>query len=113
MVQRYKKILERLNLFKKKYSKVFNLCSRLKPCPVRSRRFACLLGTIGNLTHSEDIYLPMDFVTMRTGGVSTRNVKSRLQLIKDDVRGCRENGIYTNPLMISVKFLYKIFELKI
>lgn len=59
------------------------------------------------------MYLPMDFVTMRTGGTSTRNVKSRLQLISDDVRGCRENGIYTNPLMISMKFLYKVFELKI
>lgn len=58
-------------------------------------------------------YLPMDFVTMRTGGASTRNFKSRLQLIKDDVRGCRENGIYTNPLMISMKFLYKIFEFKL
>ena len=57
-------------------------------------------------------YLPLDFVTMRTGGASTRNVKSRLQLVKDDVRGCRENGIYTNTLMISMKFLYKIFELK-
>ncbi len=57
-------------------------------------------------------YLPIDFVTMRTGGASTKNVKSRLQLIKDDVRGCRENGIYTNPLMISMKFLYKIFEFK-
>lgn len=57
-------------------------------------------------------YLPMDFVTMRLGGTSTRNVRSRLQLIKDDVRGCRENGIYTNVLMISVKFLYKVFEFK-
>jgi len=57
-------------------------------------------------------YLPIDFVTMRTGGASTRNVRSRLQLIRDDVRGCRENGIYTNPLMISIKFLYKIFEMR-
>ncbi len=57
-------------------------------------------------------YLPIDFVTMRLGGLSTRNIGSRLQLIKDDVRGCRENGIYTNALMISVKFLFKIFELK-
>lgn len=58
-------------------------------------------------------YLNMDFVTMRTGGTSTRNINSRLTLIKDDVRGCRENGIYTNPLMISMKFLYKIFEFRI
>ena len=58
-------------------------------------------------------YLPMDFVTMRTGGASTRNVHSRLALIKDDVRGCRENGVYTNPLMISIKFFYKILEFKL
>lgn len=57
-------------------------------------------------------YLPMDFVTMRLGGLSTRNLHSRLQLIKDDVRACRENGIYTNAAMICVKFLFKIFELK-
>ena len=63
--------------------------------------------------HIKARYLPIDFVTMRTGGASTRNVRSRLQLIKDDVRGCRENGIYTNALMISVKFLYKIFEFKL
>lgn len=62
--------------------------------------------------HIKARYLPLDFVTMRTGGASTRNVGSRLQLIKDDVRGCRENGIYTNPLMISMKYLYKVFEFK-
>lgn len=58
-------------------------------------------------------YLPLDFVTMRTGGASTKNARSRMQLIKDDVRGCRENGIYTNPLLISMKYLYKIFEFKL
>lgn len=63
--------------------------------------------------HIKARYLPIDFVTMRTGGASTRNVRSRLQLIKDDVRGCRENGIYTNALMVSVKFLYKVFEFKL
>lgn len=63
--------------------------------------------------HIKARYLNMDFVTMRIGGASTRNVKSRMQLIKEDVRGCRENGIYTNALMISMKFLYKIFEFKL
>lgn len=62
--------------------------------------------------HVRAKYIPLDFVTMRTGGTSTRNVKSRIQLIEDDVRGCRENGIYTNRLMISMKFLYKVFEFK-
>lgn len=62
--------------------------------------------------HIRAKYLPMDFVTMRTGGASTRNVHSRLALIKDDVRGCRENGVYTNIPMICLKFLYKIFEFR-
>lgn len=57
-------------------------------------------------------YVPIDFVTMRVGGASTRNVQSRIQLIKDDIRGCKENGLYTNSLMICVKFLYKFFELR-
>ena len=57
-------------------------------------------------------YLPMDIVTMRTGGASTRDLQSRRQLIKEDVRACRENGLYTNILMISMKFFYKIFEFK-
>ena len=57
-------------------------------------------------------YIPMDFVTMRIGGASTRNVHSRIQLIKDDVRGCRENGTYTNSLMVCMKFLLKFFELR-
>ena len=55
-------------------------------------------------------YLKKDFVTMRIGGVSTRNFRSRLALIVDDVRGCQENGLYTNTFLIYIKFLFKIFE---
>lgn len=55
-------------------------------------------------------YIPKDFVTMRTGGASNSNLQSRLTLIKEDVKACRDNGIYTNELFICLKFLYKIFE---
>lgn len=58
-------------------------------------------------------YHKKDFVTMRIGGVSTRNIKSRLTLIGDDVRGCRENGVYTNTFMICSKFLFKLFEYRL
>ncbi len=58
-------------------------------------------------------YIPLDFVTMRTGGVSTKDLRSRMTLVKEDVRACRENGIYTNSLMISCKYLYKMLELKL
>lgn len=57
-------------------------------------------------------YIPMDFVTMRAGGASNRNLRSRLTLIREDVRACRDNGIYTNMLMICTKFIYKIFGLR-
>ncbi len=59
--------------------------------------------------HIKARYLNMDFVTMRTGGASTRGVRSMLTLISDDIRACKENGIYTNTFMISLKFFYKIF----
>ncbi len=58
-------------------------------------------------------YIPMDFVTMRAGGTSTKNVSSKITLIKEDVRGCMENGMYTNVLLICTKFFIKIFEFKI
>lgn len=57
-------------------------------------------------------YIKKDFVTMRTGGVSTENFNSRVTLNKEIVRACRKYGIYTNLFMLSLKYLYKIFELK-
>lgn len=58
-------------------------------------------------------YIPMDFVTMRTGGLSNRNLKSRITLVKEDIRACRENGVYTNAFMICTKFTYKLFGLRL
>lgn len=55
-------------------------------------------------------YIKKDFVTMRTGGISTKNVKHRLITTKEDIRACRKYGMYTNALFISIKYLYKIFE---
>ena len=57
-------------------------------------------------------YIAKDFVTMRTGGASNSNVRSRLTLIKEDVKACRDNGLYTNSLLICLKYLYKIFEFR-
>lgn len=59
------------------------------------------------------VYLPMDFVTMRLGGISTKNIRSRMVLIREDVRACRENGVYTNVAMVCTKFVYKIFEFRL
>lgn len=56
-------------------------------------------------------YLNKSFVTMRTGGESTRNWKSNVVLNKEIVRGCKENGIYTNMFVLSFKYIVKVWEL--
>ncbi len=56
-------------------------------------------------------YIPIPFVTMRTGGVSNRTFKSYYTLNKEIIRACRENGINTNIINIYSKYFVKIFEL--
>lgn len=63
--------------------------------------------------HIKAKYIPLDFVTMRTGGASTNNVRSRMVLVNEDVKACRTYGFYTNRFLISLKYLYKIFEWKL
>jgi hypothetical protein len=58
-------------------------------------------------------YLKKDFVTMRTGGASTKNLNSRMLLNKEDLKACRKYGIATNIFMIMFKYLYKIFEFRV
>ena len=57
-------------------------------------------------------YLEKDFVTMRTGGISTKNIHSRLLLNKEIIKACRKYGIKTNLFLLSLKYFYKIFELR-
>lgn len=57
-------------------------------------------------------YINKDFVTMRTGGASNNNVRSRITLINEDVKACKENGVYTNCLFVMIKYLYKVFEFR-
>ena len=57
-------------------------------------------------------YIRKDFVTMRTGGVSTRNLRNRLLITREDVKACRRYGLYTNVLFVSGKYLYKMFEFR-
>lgn len=55
-------------------------------------------------------YLPMDFVTMRTGGISTSGLSACLQIMKEHLRAFRENHIYTNRLILSLRYAYKVLE---
>ncbi|OJV86372.1 MAG: glycosyl transferase [Bacteroidia bacterium 44-10] len=57
-------------------------------------------------------YVQKDFVTMRIGGVSTENMQSRIVLNREIIRACNRYGIKTNMFLLSLKYLYKIFELR-
>src|SRR5258708_35079075 len=56
-------------------------------------------------------YLPLKMVVMRKGGVSSRNWKSNVILNNEIMRGCRENGLYTNWFMVYSKYFRKWLEL--
>jgi len=56
-------------------------------------------------------YLPLDVMKMRTGGMSTASWRSNVILNKEIVRACKENGIYTNMFILSLKYFVKVFEL--
>ncbi len=55
-------------------------------------------------------YLEIPFVSMRTGGVSTKTIRSNYILNKEIARACKENGIKTNYFFIYSKYFKKIFE---
>lgn len=50
-------------------------------------------------------------VRMRSGGVSTCGLKSKIILNIEIVKACRSNGIYTNLLFILSKIPFKLLEL--
>jgi glycosyltransferase involved in cell wall biosynthesis len=55
-------------------------------------------------------YLEIPIVSMRTGGISNKSIRSNYVLNKEISRACRENGIKTNIFFIYSKYFNKIFE---
>ena len=55
-------------------------------------------------------YLPIVTTRMRMGGASTKNLNSIITLNAEIKRGCEENRVYTNYLMIYSKYFKKPFE---
>lgn len=49
-------------------------------------------------------------VNMRAGGVSNDSYKSRLQLNREIVRACKDNGLYTNSLFLLLKLPLRFLE---
>lgn len=56
-------------------------------------------------------YLPLDFVTMRTGGLSTESMDSRKTIMKEHLRAFKENSLFTNRFILGLRYPYKIWEL--
>lgn len=57
-------------------------------------------------------YKPILTTSMLTGGVSSKNIRSRIIINREVLRSCRENGLETNLVKIYSKYLQKIFEFK-
>lgn len=55
-------------------------------------------------------YISVDMVTMRMGGISTKNKKMRLLGLKETIKACKQLGIKTNALKVSCKYFIKLFE---
>ena len=77
--------------------------------------FECLLRLIymGKITLK---YIPMDCVTMRTGGASTSGIASHKRIFKDHIKAYRENHVPSNGWLDSLRYICKageIFKFKI
>lgn len=55
-------------------------------------------------------FMDITSVKMREGGVSSRNIQARLLLNREIIRACRENGLYTNSLLLTLKFPFRLLE---
>lgn len=55
-------------------------------------------------------YIPKDFVTMRTGGMSTSGLKSYRQIIRDHFRAFEKNGLKVNYLSYFSRYPRKLLE---
>lgn len=57
------------------------------------------------------LYIKRDFVTMRTGGISTDGFRSRWLIMKEHSKVMKSYGVYTNVLFFALRYPYKIYEI--
>jgi len=55
-------------------------------------------------------YLGGPLVLMRSGGASNANVTSRIRASREMLRACRENQVPTSHLMLSARYIWKVWE---
>lgn len=55
-------------------------------------------------------YIPLDFVTMRTGGISNAGFSSHRQIFAEHRKAYKKNGVNSNILLESYRYICKIVE---
>lgn len=56
-------------------------------------------------------YIPVDCVTMRTGGASSSGMSSHKKIYRDHMRAYRKNGVRSNFFLEGLRYLSKIGDL--
>lgn len=56
-------------------------------------------------------YIPVNLLTMRTGGISTNSIKSKVLINKEFLKACNENQLKTNYIFLSLRYFSKIIGL--
>ncbi len=56
-------------------------------------------------------YVPLDCVTMRTGGASTLGISSHMQILRDHMLAYKKNGIYSNHILESSRYIEKVLQI--
>lgn len=56
-------------------------------------------------------YLPLDFVTMRTGGASTSGFQSHKRILADHLRAYKKNGVKSHLFLESIRYFYRLTEI--
>jgi hypothetical protein len=72
--------------------------------------FECLVRFI-YVNKIKTIYNSMQIVTMRTGGASSNGWKSHRQIMKDHLKALHEHHIYSNVVILSLRYISKIKDL--
>lgn len=71
--------------------------------------FECLLRFI--YVHCIRIqYIPLDCVTMRSGGASSSGWRSWWRIMQDHRRALAEHGVFSNMFLLSLRYIYKVYE---
>lgn len=55
-------------------------------------------------------YIPMDFVTMRTGGASSSGFASHRRIYSEIRKAFKKNNVYSNFMLQSLRYAYKVYE---